>query len=49
MSDQPVSLAPTPAGYAEWLIDLESRIHTAQQRATLTPFSNMSLLSATKP
>ena len=49
MTDQPVSLTPTPAGYAQWLLDLKSRIHTAQQRATLTPSLNMSLLSATKP
>ncbi len=31
----PVSLTVPPADYAEWLIDLKSRIHTAQQRATL--------------
>jgi len=35
MSDQPASLTPTPAGYAEWLLALKARIHTAQQRAAL--------------
>ncbi len=34
MSDTPVSLIPAPGGYAEWLIDLKLRIHTAQQCAT---------------
>ncbi|MDI9334601.1 MAG: DUF1016 N-terminal domain-containing protein [Cytophagales bacterium] len=29
----PAKLLPAPAGYAEWLIDLKTRIHTAQQRA----------------
>lgn len=35
MSDQPVSLTPTPEGYVDWLVDLKSRIHSAQQRAAL--------------
>ena len=35
MSDTPISLTPPPAGYADWLADLKSRIHSAQQRATL--------------
>ncbi|NLY42192.1 MAG: DUF1016 domain-containing protein [Desulfovibrionales bacterium] len=35
MSDKPVSLIPTPQGYADWLADLKNRIHNAQQRATL--------------
>lgn len=30
MSDQPVSLTPTPEGYADWLGDLKTRIYTAQ-------------------
>ncbi|MCH8621004.1 PDDEXK nuclease domain-containing protein [Undibacterium sp. TS12] len=34
-TDHPASLTPPPAGYAEWLLDLKSRIHSAQQRATL--------------
>ena len=36
MTDQPVSLIPTPTGYHEWLLDLKSRIHTAQQRGRQT-------------
>ncbi|MBV1700604.1 MAG: DUF1016 family protein [Hyphomicrobiales bacterium] len=28
-------MTPPPEGYADWLIDLKTRIHTAQQRATL--------------
>ncbi len=31
----PIRLIPPPEGYTEWLIDLKSRIHTAQQRSTL--------------
>jgi predicted nuclease of restriction endonuclease-like (RecB) superfamily len=33
--DHPVSLIPTPSGYTDWLADLKSRIHFAQQRASL--------------
>lgn len=33
--ERPVSLTSPPSGYAEWLVDLKSRIHTAQQRAAL--------------
>ena len=33
--DDPVSLTPPPAGYAEWLAELKTRIHSTQQRATL--------------
>lgn len=33
MSDKPVSLAPVPEGYANWLGELKQRIHSAQQRA----------------
>ncbi|QWF70576.1 DUF1016 family protein [Methylomonas paludis] len=36
MSDRPVSLLPTPEGYADWLSELKTRIHNAQQRATLS-------------
>jgi hypothetical protein len=32
-SKRPPSLTPPPSGYAEWLMDLKQRIHTAQQRA----------------
>ena len=35
MTDQPASLLPTPAGYSDWLLELKTRIHTAQQRAAL--------------
>lgn len=35
MIDRPMSLTPTPQGYADWLAELKGRIHTAQQRAAL--------------
>jgi hypothetical protein len=35
MSDPPPGLARPPEGYAGWLADLKTRIHAAQQRATL--------------
>lgn len=44
MSDQPVSLAPTPEGYADWLGDLKTRIHCAQQRAALAVNRELVLL-----
>ena len=44
MSDQPVSLTPTPEGYADWLVDLKTRIHTAQQRAALAVNRELVLL-----
>jgi hypothetical protein len=44
MTDEPVSLTPTPAGYHEWLLDLKSRIHTAQQRAALAVNRELVLL-----
>lgn len=31
--DDPVSLTPAPAGYTEWLGDIKTQIHEAQQRA----------------
>lgn len=31
----PVALTESPEGYAQWLTELKSRIHTAQQRAAL--------------
>jgi predicted nuclease of restriction endonuclease-like (RecB) superfamily len=31
--DNPVSLIPPPAGYADWLGDIKTQIHEAQQRA----------------
>lgn len=44
MSDKPISLISPPEGYADWLIDLKSRIHTAQQRATLAVNRELILL-----
>jgi predicted nuclease of restriction endonuclease-like (RecB) superfamily len=44
MSDQPISLVPAPEGYADWLLDLKSRIHTAQQRAALAVNRELVLL-----
>ena len=44
MSDQPVSLAPTPEGYADWLNDLKIRIHSARQRASLAVNRELVLL-----
>ncbi|WP_277058743.1 PDDEXK nuclease domain-containing protein [Trichlorobacter lovleyi] len=34
MNNTPVSLISVPEGYADWLMELKSRIHSAQQRAT---------------
>ena len=39
-----VGLTMPPEGYAEWLADLKSRIHTAQQRATLSVNRELVLL-----
>ena len=39
--DLPAGLSPLPEGYADWLADLKSRIHNAQQRATLAVNSEM--------
>jgi hypothetical protein len=44
ISDNPVSLTAPPEGYAEWLSDLKSRIHAAQQRATLAANRELVLL-----
>ena len=44
MSDKPVSLEPTPEGYANWLAELKGRIHDAQQRATLAVNQELVLL-----
>ncbi|MDI1312692.1 PDDEXK nuclease domain-containing protein [Prosthecobacter sp.] len=35
MNEHPVRLMEPPEGYPSWLADLKSRIHTAQQRASL--------------
>lgn len=44
MTDQPISLTPTPAGYTDWLLELKTRIHTAQQQATLAVNRELVLL-----
>ena len=48
MSDRPISLTQPPEGYADWLADLKSRIHTAQQRATLAVNRELVLLTHLK-
>ncbi len=40
----PASLAPAPTGYADWLAELKTRIHIAQQRATLAVNRELVLL-----
>lgn len=44
MSDSPAGLILPPEGYTDWLADLKSRIHTAQQRATLAVNRELVLL-----
>jgi len=44
MSDKPVRLIEPPTGYADWLADLKTRIHIAQQRATLAVNRELVLL-----
>jgi len=44
MSDKPVKLTQPPEGYTDWLTDLKTRIHTAQQRATLAVNRELVLL-----
>lgn len=40
----PPALVETPTGYADWLADLKTRIHTAQQRAALAVNRELVLL-----
>ena len=40
----PASLIPPPEGYADWLTELKTRIHSAQQRATLAVNRELVLL-----
>lgn len=40
----PTSLSAPPEGYADWLLELKSRIHNAQQRATLAVNRELVLL-----
>ena len=36
MAEQrPIALTEPPSGYNDWLVELKSRIHNTQQRATL--------------
>jgi predicted nuclease of restriction endonuclease-like (RecB) superfamily len=42
--DEPVSLSNIPDGYAQWLTELKSRIHVAQQRAVLAVNRELVLL-----
>lgn len=44
MSGRPISLTLPPEGYADWLAELKSRIHNAQQRATLAVNRELVLL-----
>jgi predicted nuclease of restriction endonuclease-like (RecB) superfamily len=44
MSDKPISLVSAPEGYAAWLADLKTRIHSAQQRAALAVNRELVLL-----
>lgn len=44
MSDKPASLTPEPEGYTNWLSELKTRIHSAQQRATLVVNRELVLL-----
>jgi predicted nuclease of restriction endonuclease-like (RecB) superfamily len=44
VNDQPPRLTTPPADYADWLIELKTRIHTAQQRATLAVNRELVLL-----
>ena len=43
-TETPAALIATPAGYADWLAELKTRIHTAQQRATLAVNRELVLL-----
>ena len=42
--DIPVALTQEPSGYADWLAELKTRIHTAQQRAALAVNRELVLL-----
>lgn len=43
-TETPAALIATPAGYADWLAELKTRIHTAQQRAALAVNRELVLL-----
>lgn len=44
MNDQPARLAAPPEGYADWLAELKTRVHAAQQRAALAVNRELVLL-----
>lgn len=44
MTDMPARLGTPPAGYADWLAELKTRIHAAQQRAALAVNRELVLL-----
>jgi predicted nuclease of restriction endonuclease-like (RecB) superfamily len=44
MTEIPARLGTPPAGYADWLAELKTRIHAAQQRATLAVNRELVLL-----
>lgn len=44
LPDTPSSLSSPPEGYADWLLELKTRIHNAQQRATLAVNRELVLL-----
>lgn len=44
MTNCPPALSDPPAGYADWLADLKTRIHAAQQRAALAVNRELVLL-----
>ncbi|MGM8061696.1 PDDEXK nuclease domain-containing protein [Vogesella indigofera] len=44
MTEKPTALTPSPEGYASWLTELKTRIHSAQQRATLAVNRELVLL-----
>jgi predicted nuclease of restriction endonuclease-like (RecB) superfamily len=44
MTELPLGLMPTPAGYSDWLAELKVKIDTAQQRATLSVNRELILL-----
>lgn len=44
MSDTPIRLTEPPEGYTDWLAEIKTRIHSAQQRATLAVNRELVLL-----
>ena len=44
MSERPIALTAPPAGYTDWLAELKTRIHSAQQRAALAVNRELVLL-----